>query len=337
MGRAWIRNLLERADVELVGLVDPMDEARSQALAMLPAELAPRVRCGADVGEMLDALQPDFLLDVTIPDAHCGVTCAALDRGIPVLGEKPMAATLEQGRRMVEASRRSGALYMVSQSRRFDGRLQAVCDAVLRGEIGQLHTLNVDFYVGAHFDGFRAQMQHPLLLDMAIHTLDAARAIAGDAVPHRVFCRAFNPPGSWYAGMASASALFEMTGRDGSAIHFCYCGSWCSEGHRTSWEGSWRCIGTKGTLLWDGYDGISVATPRPTAQLVWEDDVRPVESQSGAVGIRGSLGAFLEALRSGQLPACHAEDNIHSLAMTLAAMQSADTGQPVEIQTWPVT
>ena len=36
-----------------------------------------------------------------------------------------------------------------------------------------------DFFLGVHFGGFRDKMQHVLLLDMAIHTFDAARFIIG--------------------------------------------------------------------------------------------------------------------------------------------------------------
>ena len=40
-------------------------------------------------------------------------------------------------------------------------------------QIGALGILNSDFYIGAHFGGFRDEMASVLLLDMAIHTLDA--------------------------------------------------------------------------------------------------------------------------------------------------------------------
>lgn len=71
--------------------------------------------------------------------------------------------------------------------------------------------LTADFFIGAHFGGFRDAMPSPLLLDMAIHTFDAARYLSG-ADPLAVYCDEFNPAWSWYAGNACATAIFEMTG-----------------------------------------------------------------------------------------------------------------------------
>jgi predicted dehydrogenase len=71
--------------------------------------------------------------------------------------------------------------------------------------------VNADFYIGAHFGGFRDQMQHVLLLDMAIHSFDQARMVM-QADPVSVYCREWNPKGSWYQHGASVVAVFEMTG-----------------------------------------------------------------------------------------------------------------------------
>ncbi len=115
------------------------------------------------------------------------------------------------------------------------------------GTIGRVGYVGADFFLGPHFGGFREAMESPLILDMAIHTFDQARFITG-ADPVSVYCQEFNPPGSWYAGNASAICIYEMS--DGSV--FCYRGSWCAEGAPTSWEAAWRVTGEQGTALWDG-------------------------------------------------------------------------------------
>ena len=135
---------------------------------------------------------------------------------------------------MVRASEQSGKLYMVSQSRRYDGRLAAFRRLIER-EAGQIGILNSDFYIGAHFGGFRDEMPSPLILDMAIHTLDAARYLSGTD-PVSVYCEEYNPNWSWYTGDACATALFTMTG----GLRYTYRGSWCAEGKPTSWEADWR-------------------------------------------------------------------------------------------------
>ena len=135
---------------------------------------------------------------------------------------------------------------MVSQSRRWDAKHDVVRRVVTGGRIGALTTINCDFYIGAHFGGFRDEMASPLILDMSIHHFDLARFMTG-ADPVAVYAKEFNPRGSWYAGDVAASCIFEMTG----GVIFTYRGSWCAEGCHTSWNGDWRLIGEKGTLLYD--------------------------------------------------------------------------------------
>ena len=76
---------------------------------------------------------------------------------------------------MITAARAAGRLHAVIQNRRFLPGIRRIKAALPL--IGELTAVHVDFFIGAHFGGFRDQMQHVLLLDMAIHTFDAARWI----------------------------------------------------------------------------------------------------------------------------------------------------------------
>ena len=324
MGRAWAKNLRDSDEAELVGWVDIRPDAAAQAADELGLA---GVLVGADLGRALAELRPDFVVDVTVPEAHHDVTLAALAAGVPVLGEKPMADSTEHARAMVAASERAGKLYMVSQSRRYDARLHALRRLVVE-RVGAPGILNSDFYIGAHFGGFRDAMPSPLLLDMAIHTLDAARYIAG-ADPVAVYCEEFNPPWSWYQGAACATAIFEMTG----GLCYTYRGSWCAEGRHTSWEAEWRVAGAHGTATWDGAGA-------PIAEIVvgpggflsqTETHVAAIDPDVPA-GIAGSLRDFVRALRTGATPMGECHDNIKSLAMVFAAIESAATGKRVLIE-----
>src|SRR5215212_7357711 len=243
MGRAWGKNLAANDQVAIAGWVDILTGAAARAAHELGIEPG---YVGEDLERALAELRPDFLVDVTIPEAHHDVTLMALGAGVPVIGEKPMADTLERARAMVAASERANTLYMVSQSRRYNAQLQALRRLIVE-QIGALGILNADFYIGAHFGGFRDQMNSPLILDMAVHTFDAARYLSG-ADPVAVYCDEFNPPWSWYRGAASTTAIFEMTG----GLRYTYRGSWCAEGRITSWESEWRAVGARGSATWDG-------------------------------------------------------------------------------------
>ncbi|MBN1350666.1 Gfo/Idh/MocA family oxidoreductase [candidate division KSB1 bacterium] len=327
ISHAWLNAAKAEANLEIVGLVDiNIDAAHKLAEAFELVE----VEIGTELQKILQSNKPDIVFDCTVPEAHVSVTLAALAHGCHVLGEKPLADSMENARKMVEAAAKAGKLYAVMQNRRYARQIKGLATFLRSGAIGNITTVNCDFYIGAHFGGFRDEMAHVLLLDMAIHTLDAARLISG-ADPVSVFCKEWNPRGSWYAHGASAIALFEMT-RD---IVFTYRGSWCAEGINTTWESDWRIIGDKGSVIWDGGDHFKAQTPVEDSGFIRKcDDLEiPVwtENEMPKTGHAGALREFLECVRTGRTPETVASDNIKSLAMVFGAIESADAGKRVEI------
>lgn len=327
MARAWIATAKAVRGARIVALVDlNPDNARQRAEQF---QLPPSVVYG-DLHKALAEAKPDVVFDVTVPAAHHDVAVAAMRAGCDVMGEKPLADTMTRARAVVEEARRTGRVFAVMQNRRCDPHIRAIQRFLRRGGIGAIAEIHGDFFIGAHFGGFRQTMQHPLLLDMAIHTFDAARMLSG-ADPRRVMCHSFNPAHSWYEHHASAAAVFEMT--DG--IVFTYRGSWCSDGLPTTWEASWRIVGSRGTLTWDGAADIRVERFDRLAdrkELIHRGrsaavPVRPLRH----TGHDGMIREFLAALDRGREPATVGEDNIKSLAMSLGAVASAERGRAVDI------
>lgn len=321
MGRTWAKNLIANADVCLAGWVDIRPGAAAEAAHDLQLNIG---YCGDMLTTALATVRPDFVVDVTIPEAHHDVTLTCLRAGIPVIGEKPMAVSMEQAHAMVATADQSGVRYMVSQSRRYDARLWAYRNLIQ--QVGEIGILDADFYIGAHFGGFRDEMANVLLLDMAIHTFDAARYLLGDTAPVSVYCEEFNPRWSWYKGAAGATAIFEMA----NGARFTYRGCWAAEGQPTSWESEWRAVGSQGSAKWDGHAAI-------TADVVVEQAgfhakcqrLSATAASDVAHGIAGSLKDFVHSYRTGATPMGDCRDNIKSLAMVFGAIESAKTGRRV--------
>ncbi len=323
MGCGWAENLRDCPDTEIVAWVDVLPGAGAGAAAELG--LGDVFAC-VDLDLAITTTSPDFVVDVSSPEAHRDVTLAALGHGLPVLGEKPMAATMAQAREMVACAERVGKLYMVSQNRRYDRNLQALRHLIL-DHTGPVGILNADFYMGEHYSGFRREMPSPLLVDMAIHTFDAARFLTG-ANALAVYCMEFNPPWSWYKGNASATAIFEMS----NGAVFTYRGSRSSDGWHTSWDSQWRAVGPGGTAVWDGQGVPAVeVVAEHTAPIARFKRIKGTPDDTDATGIARTLREFLHALRTGETPPCECHDNIHSLAMVHAAIESAATGRRITI------
>lgn len=316
MGRAWLRALGTRRDVEVVGLVELDVPGGRKAIADHGLD----VEVGTDLGDLAARTSPDFLLDVTVPPAHHPVTTQALELGLPVLGEKPLAETLAEAVDLVRVAERTGGLFVVSQSRRYHAGMFALRDAVPR--LGDLGIVTTEFYRAPHFGGFREEMAHVLLLDMAIHQFDNARFLLG-ADPVSVSCEEFNPSWSWYAHGAAAAAVFEMS----TGARYAFHGSWCSPGAETSWEGQWRVSGSLGTALWAGESPPVLDLGPAGGEPVEFSGSTPVPGH----GIEGSLADFVTALRTGVAPMGEVHENLLSLAMVHGAIASATRGRRVRI------
>lgn len=331
MANGWLRAVTEEPDlaerVRVVGLVD-LDTERARALATSFG--LDDAAVGSDLDAMLAAERPDLVFDVVVPPARSGVVSAALRGGAHVLSEKPMAASMDEARALVALAAETGRVHAIIQNRRFHPGLQTVRRLVAEGALGPLTAVHCDFFIGAHFGGFREEMDHVLLLDMAIHTFDAIRAVIGTK-PRSVYCLETNPKGSWYQDGAAANAIFEFDG----GVVATYRGSWCAEGIRTSWESVWRIIGEKGTLTWDGADGFEARIVSGTEGFLRETEAVPMPALADGTGVQGHASVirdFVDALEQGGTPETVATDNIASLAMVFAAIESAETGERVAIE-----
>jgi predicted dehydrogenase len=326
MSEAWLSAAAALPDLTIVGLVDlhaAAAQRRAEQFALHTAVV------GDDLAHTLRQTSAEIVFDCTIPEAHLQVTLTALAHGCHVLGEKPLADSLEHAQQMLAAAQAAGKLYAVIQNRRYDPNIRRMRRLVASGELGQLTTLTSDFLIGAHFGGFRDQMRHVLLLDMAIHTFDAARLLSG-ADPVSVYCKEWNPSGSWYAHGASAVAIFELS--DGTI--YTYRGSWCAEGLPTSWESDWRLVGTRGSARWDGGAGFAAEVVTSTGGFRSETAplaLPPLAAHDGVGGHAGIIAEFVRCVRSGAQPETICTDNIKSLAMVLGAIASAEQGRPVAI------
>ena len=326
ISHAWLSAAKKVDGLEIVGLVDLLPENAHKRAVEFALN---HVKVSDDLTAVLHETKPDAVFDCTVPDAHTATTLEALKYGCHVLGEKPMANSYENACRMVDAALARGKIYAVIQNYRYNADIRNLKQAIDSDDIGPLTTLNSDFFIGAHFGGFRDVMPHVLLQDMAIHTFDAARFISG-ADPLSVYCTEVNPEGSWFAHGASAFAIFEMTHQ----ITFSYRGSWCSEGMLTSWNSEWRMIGQKGTIKWDGAHEIKGEVVQAAGGF--HSQYKPIQIPDGANPQKTAshlsiIREFTDAIRKGGVPETICTDNIKSLAMVFSAIKSAETGKKVDI------
>ena len=329
MSWAWLQAAAKIADLRVVGLADlntTRAEARAEEFGLNDVIIA------RDVDDLIDQSRPDLLFDVVVPSARHHVVRAGLAAGLHVLSEKPMAGTLDEARDLIARAQSAGRIYAVAQNRRYVAGVRRIARALKGGAIGDIASVHADFFLAPHFGGFREEMDHVLLLDMAIHTFDALRCMTR-LMASSVYCREWNPPHSWYREGSSAAAIFEL---ETGAI-FVYRGSWCAQGLQTPWESRGVSWEQKARFSGTAPNFIRIEALAPGERKGLFDPVAPVEPPALAEGDRigghvGVMADFVAAVRAGSEPETVGHDNIRSLAMVFGAIESAETGRRVAIE-----
>ncbi len=171
-------------DAELVGVVDT-DQARRQAAT---EELG--VPAFATIGELVEAVHPEIVHIATPHDQHVTNTLEALAHGLHVVQEKPLAASLEDARRLVDAAPEASTKVGICFQNRYNVSSQELRRLIDSGELGAIKgayasmvwTRTPDYYQAKPWRASREQSGGGLLINQAIHTLDLVQWLVGPVV-----------------------------------------------------------------------------------------------------------------------------------------------------------
>jgi predicted dehydrogenase len=165
LGRHHVRLSATTAGAELVAAVDLQRERAETAVAGTNAEALTDYRA---LFGRVDAVT------VAVPTvAHLDVARAFLERGVHVLVEKPMAASLAEADELLRAAEASGALIAVGQTERFNPAVQAALAVIDRPRFVEVHRLS----------GFpERSLDIDVVFDVMIHDLDIMLAVDRSAV-----------------------------------------------------------------------------------------------------------------------------------------------------------
>ncbi|TMJ07768.1 MAG: Gfo/Idh/MocA family oxidoreductase [Bacillati bacterium ANGP1] len=282
---------------------------------------------GARVATELDAVLGEAdVVDVCTPThLHAEFTLRAAAAGKHVVCEKPLALTVPDGLRMIQACRTAGVRLLVAHVLRFFPEYRLARELVARGEIGVPAVLRLsrctfrprkadNWYVDPARSG-------GMILDLMVHDFDYARWVAGDVV--RVFARA-----AQITGQADETdhALAILTHRSGAISHVE--GSWAYPA--PSFHTRLEIAGAAGL--------IEVSSPETAAV---ELRLHKEQDSNQEVALPGSplqespyatqLRVFYEALTRGTEPPVSAEDGLAAVQIARAAIDSARAGLPVEL------
>ena len=300
------------------------------------AEGAKRTHPGARVLPTPEALWQsagdlDLAVVATPNRTHLRLALAALDAGLPVVVDKPLAPTAAEGRRLVADAQDRGLLFTVFQNRRWDGDFLTVRKLVGEGRLGTVHRFESRFerWRPIPKPGWRQEPAPEaaggVLYDLGSHLIDQALVL-------------FGPAGDVYAELdrrgpgsqVDDDAFVAITHASGVRSHH-----WMSS--RAAQSGPrFRVLGDRAAFTKHGLDVQEAAlrrNERPTGNEWGAEDQRwwGVLGTDDALGpVQTARGAYPEfyrqvarTLRSGGPPPVDPSDAIAVLEIIEAARRSA--------------
>lgn len=194
LGHVHANNLAAMDDVDFCAVCDINPKQLEKSEIKINIETTQggfdisKARTYLDFDEMLEKEQLDFIVTALPTDIHAEYAVKAMEHGCHVMSEKPMALTVAECDRMIEASRRTGKQLMVAQCIRFWPEYEYIEQCIKDCRYGTLRSLFMERIGSIHEDGSwfndHKRSGGPTI-DMHVHDCDWARNMVGK--PDRVY------------------------------------------------------------------------------------------------------------------------------------------------------
>ena len=282
-------------------------------------EFFPKAEIYLDHGKMLAEGNLDVVDIATHPETRAPQIKNALLAGCHVLSQKPFVLDLAEGKKLVALADRKGLRLAVNQNGRWAPYFSYMRRAIQAGLLGELQTVDVrinwdhTWTQGTAFE----KIHHLVLYDFAIHWFDIVTCFFGARKAKRVWACAVKalhqviaPPFLAHVAVEYPNGLATLAFNAHSKF---------------GGNESTTLVGSNGTIQCDGplcmantlrlFTAGGIASPLLKGS--WFPD-----------GFLGSMGELLCAIEENRQPENSARNNLKSLELCFAALDSADSGQP---------
>jgi len=278
------------------------------------------------VEDMLKDGDVDALVIGTPNFLHAPQAIAALNAGLHVMVEKPMAMNAREAAKMLETSQKSGARLMVAHCWRFDKDV-----LWLKSQVGKLGKIIRTKGCGVHVNwgpaGWftqKALAGGGALADVGIHALDTARFLLGDPQPVSVYARI----GTYYQDFDVDDTGVVIVNWDNGAVSYIESGWW--QPHADGPEAATQLYGTKGfgqlfpTFTKDegGRLALSEVEGMKDAGLPF-----PRKEHCPQSMYDDQMAYFIQCIKTGQTPVPGGAEGLVNMKIVDAAYRSALSGK----------
>ena len=296
--------------VEVAAVYDVVPEAAQRMAAATGATACDSI---VDVIGRVDVLDV-----ITPPLAHHEATIAGLREGKPVICEKPIARNMEHALDMARTAKATGVPLFIAHVVRFWPQFAHIHDQIAAGAIGApgiYRSGRLGSYPrwGSWFAD--EEMSGGVLVDVMIHDFDFARWCMGDVA--RLYVRRAHWPGPMEGKHSFAVLRF----KSGAVGHI--------EG---SWDRPPRQFQTYVEVVGDGgLLSVHSDAEKPIRASLHSGEPVVFETPLEQDPYLAELRHFMECIETGATPRVTVHDALAALQLSLAGMESAQTGRPVSI------
>jgi UDP-N-acetylglucosamine 3-dehydrogenase len=318
MGRNHLRVLSLRDDVQLAAIADPDPSALAAASHSTDAQLFDEPLA------MIGEAELDALIVAAPTTGHLSLALAAIDRGLPVLVEKPLAASTAEAARIASAARQGGVPVQVGHIERFNPAVLELGRLLANGWLSTIYSI-----ASRRAGPFPARIRDVgVTVDLATHDADILSWVAGER-PTRVYAETARRVHAEHEDL-----LFGL-------LHF-------DSGTRGMLDVNWLTPAKRRQLLVVGEEGMfeldylsqrltfTRATDTTNPRLIggfaptFEGSVLELPVKAGEP-LGAELDAFVRVVRDGDLPAVDAYDGMWALAIADALLASASESRAVDL------
>jgi predicted dehydrogenase len=265
---------------------------------------------------------------------HAPITIAALEAGLHVLCEKPMATSKEEAEAMIAAAEKNGKKLMIGHNQRFVPSHQKARQLIQSGEIGKIYSFRTAFGHGGPEnwsvegkEGWFFQKEKAFvgaMGDLGVHKADLIRFVLGEEVTE--------------VGSFVETNAKEFTDVDDNAVCVLKTESGIIGTLAASWayvsreDNSTIIYGEKAILRLEDDPINSLVVQYSNGEVVKYELGKIQSNESGGQNNTHVIENFVNAILLDQEPAVPGEEGMKSLEVILAALKSNETKQIVQVR-----
>lgn len=315
----------------LAAVADPSAQAHKEAEDL-------DYHCYNSTEELIEKARPDGAVIAVPNQLHVEIGLTCVQHGLPMIIEKPVADTVAQAIKLIDAAEAAGVATLTGHHRRHNPIMQRAAALVQAGTIGTVVTATSIWLVhkpkGYHDPAWRREPGGGPILLNAIHEIDCLRMLCGDV--ESVLAKTSNTVRGFAVEDSAAAILQFKSGALGTLI--------LSDTVSSPW--AWELTsGENANFPKSGQDSILIGGTRgslsiPSLDVRWHDAGQESwwtelehrqETIEAADPYYEQMLNFSDVIEGRAAPVQSGRDGTITLATTLAITESANTGQPVRI------